>query len=247
MKEYREYAPSAALANYVECYWSRGGFPDVPGTPRVLPDGCIDILFEFASGQGRAYVIGPMTRALVIGNTRPDQYVGVRFRPGGAFAFFDLPMHALTDARIELADVWQDAAELEESVNDSVSVSRQVQLLDQMLCARLSSIRPLDQQIQLAISSLKSSSGLIPIDTLSSGLGITRQHLNRKFQAHIGLNSKTFARIVRMHHLLATARNLIQVDWCMLALETGYYDQAHMIDDFRDLCGISPARYLASV
>jgi AraC-like DNA-binding protein len=87
---------------------------------------------------------------------------------------------------------------------------------------------------------------MIPIDTLSSDLGISRQHLNRKFQAHIGLNSKTFARIVRMHHLLARARNLEQLDWSMLALEAGYYDQAHMIDDFHDLCGISPARYLAS-
>jgi AraC-like DNA-binding protein len=246
MEAYREYAPSAVLAKYVECYWSRENSLDVPGSPRVLPDGCLDILLEFESGQGRAYVIGPMTRALVVETARPDVYVGVRFRPGGAFGFFDLPMHALTDARIELADVWKDAAEVEASVNQFISVRRQVHLLDQTLRARLSSTRPLDPQIQHAIRSLKSSSGLIPIDALSSDLGISRQHLNRKFQAHIGLNSKTFARIVRMHHLLGRARNLEQVDWCTLALDAGYYDQAHMIDDFHDLCGISPARYLAS-
>src|SRR6476619_6514313 len=108
MKAYQEYAPSAALANYVECYWSREGFLEMSGPPRVLPDGCIDILVEFESGKGRAYVIGAMTRALVVDSARPDNYVAVRFRPGGAFAFFDVPMHALTDARIELADLWQD-------------------------------------------------------------------------------------------------------------------------------------------
>jgi AraC-like DNA-binding protein len=239
MEAYREYAPSAVLAKYVDCYWSREGFPDLSGSSRrVLPDGCLDILFEFTSGRGRAYVIGPMTRALVVGTVRPDTYAGVRFRPGGAFAFFDLPMHALTDARIELADVWQDAPDVEASVNEFSSVRQQVRLLDQT--------RPLDPQIQHAISSLKSSSGMIPIDALSSDLGMSRQHLNRKFQAHIGLNSKTFARIVRMHHLLTRARNLEPVDWCTLALDAGYYDQAHMIDDFHDLCGISPARYLTS-
>jgi AraC-like DNA-binding protein len=247
MKAYREYAPSAVLANHVECYWSREGLPEVSGPPRVLPDGCIDILVEFASGQGRAYVIGPMTRALVLESSRPDQYVAVRFRPGGAFAFFDVPMHALTDGRIELADLWQDAADFEAAVNETPSVHNQLQLLDRTLRSRLSSTREIDQQIQHAITSIKSSCGTIPIDTLSADLGISRQHLNRKFQTHIGLNSKTFARIVRMHNLLSKARNLDVADWCMLALETGYYDQAHMIDDFNDLCGISPARYLGSV
>jgi AraC-like DNA-binding protein len=247
MTGYREYAPSAALADHVECYWSREGFPEASDPPRVLPDGCIDILVEFESGQGRTYVIGPMTRALVVNTARPDNYVAVRFRPGGAFAFFDVPMHALTDARIELADLWQDGPDFEVSINETLSVHRRLQLLDRALRSRLSSTRPVDPQIQQAISSIKSSSGTIAIDMLSANLGISRQHLNRKFQIHLGLNSKTFCRIVRMHNLLAKARTVGNQDWCMLALDAGYYDQAHMIDDFHDLCGISPARYLGSV
>jgi hypothetical protein len=50
-----------------------------------------------------------------------------------------------------------------------------------------------------------------------------------------------------MQDLLRRVRKVDVVDWCMLALDSGYYDQAHMIDDFRDLCGVSPARYLASI
>ena len=49
-----------------------------------------------------------------------------------------------------------------------------------------------------------------------------------------------------MQDMLRRVENVRDVDWCTLALDSGYYDQAHMIDDFRDLCGISPARYLAS-
>ena len=243
---YREYAPSEVLREYVDCYWSSEGAGSLPAAHRVLPDGCIDILFDFGSSRGHAFVIGPMTRALVVESVTPEKYIAVRFRPGGAFAFFNLPMNVLADERVEIANFWKDAASFEGSVVEHASVADQIKALEKALVARLRSVRPIDPRIPRAVTSFRTTSGMIPVDALSADLGMSRQHLTRKFQEHVGLSPKLFSRIVRMQDLLRRVQKVRHVDWCMLALDSGYYDQSHMIDDFRDLCGISPAHYLAT-
>jgi AraC-like DNA-binding protein len=245
MSTYREYPPSAALREYVDCYWTRTGEIELPAAHRVLPDGCIDIMFDFASNHDDAFVIGPMTRPLLVDAGSPENMIAVRFRPGGAFAFFNLPMHALTNARVEVANFWKDAAAFEDSILERVSIDERIATLECALIARLSFARSIDRRIRAAIKSLRHTSGQMPIDSISSEFGMSRQHLTRKFQEQVGISPKLFARIVRMQDMLRRVENVREVDWCTLALDSGYYDQAHMIDDFRDLCGISPARYLA--
>jgi AraC-like DNA-binding protein len=233
----------------VECYWSRvsDAASSLPVTHRILPDGCIDILFDLGSKRDTAFVIGPMTRPLMVDSASPDNMIAVRFRPGGAFAFFDLPMSALTDLRPEIAHFWKDATAFEAAILERGSVIERIAALESALIQRLRAARTIDARISTAVALLKRRSGVASVDSLSEELGITRQHLARKFQEQVGLSPKTFARIVRMQDVLRRIRNVGEVDWCMLALDSGYYDQAHMIDDFQDLCGISPARYMASL
>src|SRR5438105_3471018 len=246
MSTYREYPPSAVLREYVDCYWTRTGDIELPSAHRILPDGCIDIIFDFGSRSTDAFVIGPMTRPLLVDAESPENMIAVRFRPGGAFAFFNLPMHALTNARVEVANFWKDAGAFEESIIERASIHERIAALERALVARLPFARSIDPRISSAIKSLKRTSGQMPIDSIGSEFGMSRQHLTRKFQEHVGISPKFFARVVRMQDMLRRVENVRDVDWCTLALDSGYYDQAHMIDDFRDLCGISPARYLAS-
>ena len=249
MSLYREYPPSAALRPYVECYWSRvsGTAPGVPLTQRVLPDGCIDILFDLGSRRDTAFVIGPMTRPLMFESAETENMIAVRFRPGGAFAFFDVPMSALTDLRPEIAHFWKDATAFEATILERDSVALQIEALESALLQRLAGARAIDPRVRAAVASLRGKSGLTSVDSLSQELGITRQHLARRFQEQVGLTPKMFARITRMQDVLRRIGNGREVDWCTVALDSGYYDQAHMIDDFKDLCGTSPARYLAEL
>ena len=75
MSAYREYPPSAVLREYVECYWTRTGDIELPAAHRVLPDGCIDIMFDFASNRDDAFVIGPMTRVLLVDAGSPEDMI----------------------------------------------------------------------------------------------------------------------------------------------------------------------------
>ncbi len=212
-----------------------------------MPDGCIDILFDFGSNRSEAFVIGPMTRPLLVTARSPENMIAVHFRPAGAFAFFNLPMHALTDAQVEVAHFWDDVGAFEASVLEGASVHDRIAAIDRAVITRLPIARPIDPRISAAVKTMKRTSGQMPIDSMSSEFGMSRQHLTRKFQEHVGISPKFFARIVRIQDLLRRTKNVREVDWSTAALDSGYYDQAHMIDDFRDLCGVSPARYLASL
>src|SRR5437867_13309302 len=104
---YREHRPAPDLAPWIECFWTRAAGPAPSGaeTYRVLPDGCADVLLTFGAAQG-AFVVGPMTRALIVPAQGETRFLGVRFQPGAASAFLPVPLRTLVDQRVALNAVW---------------------------------------------------------------------------------------------------------------------------------------------
>src|SRR5713226_5102417 len=86
---YSEYPAPAQLNCWVHCIWTRECFSKGEHTHRVLPDGCIDILFELGGAlAGTSNGGGMMMRPLLVTRTGAMRIVGIRFKPGGAAAFF---------------------------------------------------------------------------------------------------------------------------------------------------------------
>ncbi|WP_322752369.1 helix-turn-helix domain-containing protein [Frankia sp. Cas3] len=75
------------------------------------------------------------------------------------------------------------------------------------------------------------------------GGGWTPRRLNRRFMSRIGLAPKRFSRVRRFQRLLRAAGGRDDPDWARLAVDCGFYDQAHLINDFRDLSGLTPGAY----
>lgn len=217
---YREIAPTAALRSWVECFWTSSVDASV-GATRVLPDGCADFIFELQGGA--AIAVGTMTKPFLFRAREPAELLGVRFRPGRAAAFLRIPLAELTDARVTLRDVWRDAPE-----------RITIPALEDALLQRLAPDR--DPRVDAAIETIMR--GAARIEEVAREIGISRQHLGRQFQRHVGVSPKTFARVMRFRRLLA---NLPQhPDWADVAAQHGYYDQAHLIDEFRELAGETP-------
>lgn len=225
---YREILPSDALRPWVECFWKRED--ELPGSEvRVLPDGCADVIFDLSSGNG--LVVGTMTKPLLYQPRGRSQLIGVRFRPGRAAAFLRIPLADITDARVPLGEVWKgftrelfDVAEMEAE-----------------LLRRLDPDR--DRRIDHAIARLVSSGGKARVDAVAEEAGLSRQHLARQFLHHVGVSPKTFARVVRFRNVIETLPSRDEVDWADVALEHGYYDQSHLISDFRELGGVTPSSF----
>ncbi len=73
--------------------------------------------------------------------------------------------------------------------------------------------------------------------------GLTRQHLARRFQQYVGVGPKRFCRVVRFRSLLDRLHAGRALSWSALAADSGYYDQAHLIADFRQFTGQTPEQF----
>lgn len=242
---YRELPPPPSLTDYVECFWTRELAPasTSDGVARVLPDGCVDFILEIGSSNPTPIAVGTMTRPLVLGARAPHEFLGVRFRPGRAYAMLGLPVAELTDQRVPLADVWRHVEQLVEEVAGAASTPERVLVLARALERRLLDAPPPVPAVDAAVRSIVASGGAIEIATLGPAIGVTRQHLARAFARWVGVSPKTFARVVRLQRLLEVLRAARDPQWSALATWAGYYDQSHLVAEFKELTGLTPSAW----
>jgi AraC-like DNA-binding protein len=222
----------------VDACWS---FVSTGAPHRVLPDGCMDVLFDLASG--RASVVGAMSRATVV-HAPPGRHVfGARFRPGRAALFVDAVAAELRDATGPLGDLLgrAAAARLTELVLAARSDDERALAIARFVHEPRSRIRGLDTRVDAATRALEETRGAAPIALVAQRVGLSERQLERVFRDRVGVRPKLFARVCRMQHAL---RLLSQqaLSGAALSAAAGYADEPHMLREFRALCGTTPAR-----
>jgi AraC-like DNA-binding protein len=228
-----EIPPSPDLATYVDRYWWSD--ESVFAAVRVLPDGCADIVVD---QSGRAFAIGTMTRPLMVEGRESAGFFGIRFRPGRAAAMFRAPLALITDARVPLSDLTKGFPSLGERAQERIG------RIEDVLRSLLANARP-DARVDAAVEAIIRSGGRASMESIATAAGVSRQHLARSFAHHVGVSPKTFARIMRFRRALALARSG-QESWADVALELGYFDQSHLIAEFREFAGETPVPFFLS-
>jgi AraC-like DNA-binding protein len=250
---YREHAPSPALAGLVRCYWtSRSAAPLATAhVSRVLPDGCMDVIFNLGDpplpasapqNTLRSYVVGVMRVPLHVHLAGTVDMLGVRFHPGGASPFVPAPAAELTDRTVALAEFWRRAAELEERLSEAAPDQR-IAIVEAALLARLADARQVDIRVAHVSNLIERSGGAVAVKALHEAVGLTRRHLERIYLDRVGLTPKQACRVARVQTALERVRAQPGVPLSRLALDCGWYDQAHMNRDFRELAGAPPTAF----
>jgi AraC-like DNA-binding protein len=231
MPEIIEIAPAVPLRPWIEAYWTREASAAVV-EERVLPDGCADIVFSV--DDGAAMIVGTMTRPLFL-RDRVPAFFGVRFRPGRAGAFLRLPLHEITDRSLDFRD-----RELAERVAQAPTAAARVTVIEAWLAQRIA--EP-DRRIDRAVELLAAGRA---VDDVAREVNLSRQHLRRRFLQQVGVGPKTFARVARFRRLLKRVEGEASPSWAAAAADTGYFDQSHLIADFRELAGTTPVPFFLS-
>jgi AraC-like DNA-binding protein len=251
--------PSGPLLPYVDCLWygERGALPHT--RERCLPTGCADIVvpllqdhvIRYEHGldtQARrlrgAIVQGPFDRSGVRGTEGPSAVVGVHFTPGGAAAFFGGALPALRNRTELLEDLWGTSArDLREQLQAAASPQRALQLLHEHLLQRLRDAAPPDALADFAVAAFRRDPARARVEPVQRASGCTPAQFIRRFEQAVGLTPKRFARVLRLGVLLPSLVRCGPRDWAQIAAGAGYFDQSHLIREFRQLAGMAPGAY----
>jgi len=247
---------SRPLAPFVERLgYYTGGFAD--GWEPVPPTGTDHLLVNLACGDFRwragaaAAVARVRSGAVVVpgseGRVRVDlgqwrSAVFVCFRPGGAYPFLGMPPAAAGRPLLDLQEVWGREGELlrDRLAGAPTAEAALLAMEDALLTHALMPLRP-DPVVAAAVAALDRG---MPVGQVAAKLGVSQSTLLRRFTAQVGLPPKRFARVRRLRRLLAAAHGRLgDGGWAGAAAECGYFDQAHMIADFRALALMSPGQY----
>jgi AraC-like DNA-binding protein len=249
---YHEWSAHSALGRHVACLWAaRFGANGEPHTDRVLPDGCIDLVWDGA----RLVVAGPDTHSVALGpRTREALYLGVRFRPGMAPSLLGLPASELLDARIDAVEALGPRVsiligQLEETTSlhgASLSLREAAEKFGQAFLEWLPEIVAPDRLVEAAVAQLEDASSARRVGTVARALGVSERHLNRRCVAAIGYGPKMLQRVMRFRRFLALAARADPRDLAACALDAGYADQPHLTRECQELAGLSPRRLLES-
>jgi AraC-like DNA-binding protein len=240
---YAEILPSKTLQSTVECFWTSRSDGSEAGEFRVLPDGCADLIFDLSPGREAAYWVGTMTKSLLVERKGAQDFFGIRFQPGGAWSRLGCPLKEITDQRVEISAITPEVVVLLESLLRSPGGRER--LVAEWLSQPLDDNRALEL-VRAAFRLVKGSRGELKVTAVADSLGVSRQYLNRIMNELVGVDLKTFSRVLRLRACASSLHGAKCVDWSAVAAEFGYYDQSHLTHDFRELVGLSPGKYVNS-
>ncbi len=255
---YREVPPTPSLRRFIECYWFLRSSDDLASNAQpILPDGRMELVFNLGDPfrrfhpEGRSemqpsrMLVGQMDHHVTVSAGGLVDVVGVRFHPSGAHPLLGFPMADLTNRLVPLADVVElpDASSLSNMLH-AIGIDDRRRALDAMLLPRFEKSASPDTHFERAVQSVVASEGRVSVDGLARDMGVGPRQLERKFRQRVGLGPKRFAKILRFQSVFRRAF-LDESPWAVLALDSGYYDQAHFIRDFKSFTGKSPEALFA--
>jgi AraC-like DNA-binding protein len=257
---YQTYTPHPPLADFVNVFWLYQGSVLPHAKERLLPTGTVELVINLREDTLRIYdpqdhdqfqrfpgslVCGPHSEFFVIDTASQDLILGVHFKPGGAFPFFNLPADELHNMHVSLDTLWGgEAGYLRERLLAAATPEAKFSTLEQVLLAQAA--RPLARHpaVALLLKELQNGSYARPIGNIIEQIGLSRRRFIQLFRAEVGLTPKLFGRVQRFQEVLHRIGSGQPLDWTDTALSCGYFDQAHFIHDFQAFSGLNPTAYL---
>lgn len=252
--------PDARLSAFIEDYWLYDGYVSAHERERILPSGTFELVFYLREDELRIYgaahggscrrfsgavISGPYAGYFGSDAREEVSIMGVHFRVGGAFPFLGMPAGELADAHVDLSELWRaEAGRLRTQLIDAATPGERFRLLEEALLRRIR--RPLVHHgaVSHALQLFKDPGTAGGTGRLARAVGLSERRFIEVFRAEVGMTPKLFDRVRRFQQAMRAANGSDVVDWSELALSCGYFDQSHLIRDFKQFTGITPGDYL---
>jgi len=249
--------PHPALADIVESIWLGEGRVSYQ-RDRILPAAASHLLINLGPTQYRVED-GPPERRVPfrdiwysglqqgpIDTEAPHGSVllGVAFRADGGLPWLGGDQQQFSERAGPLADALGDGVlALRERLLACGSTAERFDQVEGWLLRRRAQGREPHPAVRWSLRRLHESAGAVRVEALARETGYTRKHLNDLFQREVGLSAKSLARVLRFRASLALLARAERVPWAELAHVCGYFDQSHLVRDFKRYSGLSPREF----
>jgi AraC-like DNA-binding protein len=256
---FRSYTPAEPLRPFAEDFWLYENYSGVHARERILPSGTVELVFNLREDEIRIYgpgewqscrrfsgavISGPYAGAFMSDAEEETAIMGVHLKPGGVFPLLGLPAGPLTNRHVNLEDAWGPAGRrLYAQLRDLKTADARFHLLEATLLTRLRDIPRRNVPVRLAVDLMVRAHGSMRVRDVALATDVSQRHLIQTFTETVGLRPKTFGRILRFQRAIALAQGSSKIEWAQLATGCGYADQSHLISEFAEFAGVTPADY----
>lgn len=255
---YQTYRPCSPLSQVIDFLWYWEEDNAIATQTCILPMGSVEWVIDLhednlplfdlhrqtqcGSTRG-ARLCGIHSQGFIITRHQHCAVMGVHFKPGGSTAFLNIPARELRNQIISLEDLWEDAGALRERLRSNSTTVAQFQTLEQFLL-RVMQLQHRHPAVDFAVRQFECFPQA-PVSAVTDQIGLSPRYFNQLFQDYVGLTPKLFCRVRRLQRVLGLVAGKQQIDWLDVAFTCGYFDQAHLIHDFRALANCTPTDYIA--
>lgn len=215
----------------------------------TVPDGCIDLLFEYSKSEMRAYACGTVLKCGKQFWDKDREIFGVRFLPGYMPAGINVVLKDLINRRLLLDDIIEDRTLIEKMALETDFYQRVRIFIEEY--TRFEKRRdPPFGKVELCLEvkdMVYESDGLIRVHELAENTGYTERYINKVFIELMGFSPKVFCKIIQFQRALEFLNYGAPEKMTEAAVELGYYDQPKFIRDFKEFAGITPNKYFKLV
>ncbi|PWA12857.1 AraC family transcriptional regulator [Pueribacillus theae] len=251
------YIPQAPLSSFIDYFWLLEGYNPSHKRELALPNGSTELIIDLHNDTvqlfdrqntriilSSAIVCGPHSEHFIIDTANESTMIGVHFKPGGATPFFDMPINELHNSIVPLDRLWgARAKDLRDELLYSATTEHRFRILEKYFLAQNPLSWSWNPAVKFALTEFRNSPYIHSISDTVEQIGMSPKRFIQLFKEEVGMTPKRFCRLMRFQKVILAIGQGKRIEWMDVAIDSGYYDQAHFIKEFHAFSGLTPTNY----
>lgn len=259
MMVFQLHVPRFPLSQFIETFIYYKDFNPIHSLDRFLPDGNVNVVIDLTDYPKHIYdnntlkeiqacknvwFSGIRNHFITIPSGKESEMFVINFHKGKAYPFVQIPLHELTDSVVDGDLVLtHEIMNLREMILSCQSITQKFLVAEEHLLKQFGTKLVGNPFIDFAVDKILHSPAMVSIEHISNKVGYSQKHFISLFKENVGLSPKAFLKVIRFQKAIQDIEARQQVNWSTIALDAGFYDQAHFINDFRSFSGFTPQQY----
>lgn len=254
--------PKFPLNQFIESFIYYKDYNPIHSIERFLPDGNVNIVIDLTNTPKFIYdnetlkeiqtcknvwFSGIRTNYITIPSGRDSEMFIINFHKGKAYPFVKMPLNELTDSVVDAELVFTtEILQIREAILNLKTRTEKFDYVERQLLNLYIKRLEINPFIDFAVQQILIAPNVTTIENIANKVGYSQKHLIKIFKDNIGLTPKSFLKVTRFQKAIEEIEFQKRANWTSIALDSGYYDQAHFINDFKSFSGFTPTQYIQS-